>query len=174
VAEAAGIAEGTLFRVFATKDDLIDEVVADVMDPRASCTAISQISSDLPLDARLTEVMDILTARIREITGFFLAMRLAPKERSDEQARSARESHSAHTRMVTEAVTEVIGADAARLRVPADQAARYVWSVAFVTGHPMIGAEFDTSSELAVQIMLHGLLSTPTCPPATPSRTREC
>jgi AcrR family transcriptional regulator len=33
IAEAAGIAEGTIFRVFATKDAIIDAIFADAFDP---------------------------------------------------------------------------------------------------------------------------------------------
>lgn len=158
VAEAAGIAEGTLFRVFATKDELIEAVLADVMDPQAACTAIRAIADQLPLEGRLIAVMDILTERIREVTGFFLALRLSPKERSDEHAKAHRECHQRHTAMVNDAIRHAIGADAATLRVSADQAAVFLSSVAFVTGHPMMSADLELSTEATVQLVLHGLI----------------
>lgn len=170
VAEAAGIAEGTLFRVFATKDELIEAVLADVMDPQATCTAIRLIPAELSLEDRLTAVMDILTDRIREVTGFFLALRLAPNERDEAHARAQRERHRVHTAMVNDAILHAIGTEVDHLRVTPHQAAGYLSSVAFVTGHPMLGSELDLSSTTAVQLMLHGLLD-PAATPATPAAT---
>ena len=52
IAEAAGIAEGTIFRVFATKEELIDTVVADAFDMRRTCLEIGRIDRDArPRDA---------------------------------------------------------------------------------------------------------------------------
>lgn len=159
VAEAAGIAEGTLFRVFETKDALIEAVLADVMDPEASCAEIRSIAPDQPLAARIEQVVDVLADRIREVTGFFVAMRLAPRDHSEEKERALRDTHAEHTRMVNAAIVHVIGADAVLLRVTATQAAQLVWSLSFVTGHPMIGADLDLSASATAELVLHGVLA---------------
>ena len=53
IAEAAGVAEGTIFRAFATKDELIDAVVEEVFDEHSTRDAILAIDRDLPLQQRL-------------------------------------------------------------------------------------------------------------------------
>ena len=47
VAEAAGIAEGTIFRVFASKQDLMHAVVADILDTASLCRRIEALP-DVP------------------------------------------------------------------------------------------------------------------------------
>jgi AcrR family transcriptional regulator len=49
IAEAAGVAEGTIFRVFASKDELIDAVVAKVFEPGRLVEEIAAIGDDLSL-----------------------------------------------------------------------------------------------------------------------------
>src|SRR3954462_4410687 len=53
IAEAAGVAEGTIFRVFPTKDDLIEAVLASAFAPSALIEAIGQVDRSLPLADRL-------------------------------------------------------------------------------------------------------------------------
>ena len=43
VAEAAGVAEGTIFRAFATKEDLIDAVIEDAFDNQRTCDALAKV-----------------------------------------------------------------------------------------------------------------------------------
>src|SRR6476646_4102933 len=53
IAEAAGIAEGTIFRVFPDKESLIDAVIEQAFDPEPVDDALEAIDRDLPLRARL-------------------------------------------------------------------------------------------------------------------------
>src|SRR6476646_4961473 len=54
IAQAAGIAEGTIFRVFADKTALLDAVIEAALDPTPTNAAMERIDSALPLEARLT------------------------------------------------------------------------------------------------------------------------
>ena len=48
IAEAAGIAEGTIFRAFVDKDEVIAAVIESALDPEPLEAALSAIPSDLP------------------------------------------------------------------------------------------------------------------------------
>jgi AcrR family transcriptional regulator len=67
IAEAAGIAEGTIFRVFPDKDSLIEAVLEHVLDTGALDEAIAAIDPTLSLEARLVEAVEILRRRFADI-----------------------------------------------------------------------------------------------------------
>ena len=55
IAEAAGIAEGTVFRAFPTKEELVDAAVARAFEPGDLVARIEEIDPDLPLRERLVD-----------------------------------------------------------------------------------------------------------------------
>ena len=59
IAEAAGVAEGTIFRAFATKDELIDAVIKDSFDIAGPATS-SRRSIGVCAEERLTAAVAIL------------------------------------------------------------------------------------------------------------------
>src|SRR4051812_42163245 len=78
IAEAAGVAEGTIFRAFATKEELIDAVVDEVFDETRTHAAVASIDPTLPLEDRLVAAVSILQDRTRRVFALFHALRLRP------------------------------------------------------------------------------------------------
>ena len=54
IAEASGIAEGTIFRVFADKDAVITAVIDAAVDPAPMEAALGELDADAPLERVLT------------------------------------------------------------------------------------------------------------------------
>ena len=72
IAEAAGIAEGTIFRVFATKEDVIWAAVELAFDPTPVRDGIAAIDRSLPLRERLEAAVAQIqdrTSRIFQLMG---------------------------------------------------------------------------------------------------------
>ena len=67
IAEAAGVAEGTIFRSFATKDELFDAVIEQEFDSTPYLEAVARIDLGLPLEQRLVEAVSLLQQRFVRI-----------------------------------------------------------------------------------------------------------
>src|SRR4051794_1250967 len=64
IAEAAGIAEGTIFRVFADKDEIIVAVIDAVLDPAPLDAALAAIPSERGFDETLVAAAVIMQQRV--------------------------------------------------------------------------------------------------------------
>src|SRR5471030_1337437 len=67
IAEAAGIAEGTIFRAFADKDEVIAAVIESALDQEPLEAALIAIPADLPFEDRLAAAIVIMQQRVIDI-----------------------------------------------------------------------------------------------------------
>jgi AcrR family transcriptional regulator len=67
IAEAAGVAEGTIFRVFVDKEELVGAAVSAVLDPVPVVGEINAVDLDLPLRERMVELTTIMQRRLMRV-----------------------------------------------------------------------------------------------------------
>jgi AcrR family transcriptional regulator len=75
IAQAAGVAEGTIFRVFPDKAALIGAALECAFDPAPTLAALRAIPGDLDLRARLIRAAELLTERVHANAPLMVAMR---------------------------------------------------------------------------------------------------
>ena len=75
IADAAGIAEGTIFRVFPTKEDLLRAAMASYMDLGDLIDKIDAIDPARSLEDKISEILDIVQESATRVRTFMLAMR---------------------------------------------------------------------------------------------------
>ena len=153
IAEAAGIAEGTVFRVFASKDELIDAVLAREFDPTPYLDAIERIDPEQPLAARLLEATRILRGRFGGIFALMTALGV-PKPPDHLQADEMRK------RLADGGLALLLQPDAAAFRVPVEQVVALVRVLTFSASHPHLAGPDPMSAEEIVDVVLHGVLRT--------------
>jgi len=144
IAEAAGIAEGTIFRVFADKDEIISAVLESALDPQPLEAAVTAIPADLTFEEWLTAVVVIMQQRVMD------TWRLVSSVRSHfhEMARRPLADSDALTRMFELHRSEIA--------VEPIAAARLLRALTLSTTHPMLAGEPSSPNEL-VHLFLHGI-----------------
>ncbi len=170
IAEAAGVAEGTIFRAFATKDELIDAVIEEVLDEQRARDEILAIDRGLPLPARLVAAVTILQDRTRRVFALFHALRLRPgwarEDGEDPPAHESLRARQQHDRRQLELVlADLIGRDADQLRFTIPEAVTALRAAVFALSHPLLGDESLARPDRIVDLVLHGI--------ARPGRTQE-
>ncbi|HEX7094841.1 MAG TPA: TetR/AcrR family transcriptional regulator [Acidimicrobiales bacterium] len=156
IAAAAGIAEGTIFRVFEDKDAVIDAVVDAVFDTtplRDALDAVNQ-ARELPLEERLEATVEILQRRMHGI--WRVASGVGPARvgaRRERLLRSGRDELAA--------IATVFETARDQLRVEPRVAARILHGLVLSISHPLLAAEPAPSPAEIVSVLLDGLRRRP-------------
>ncbi len=156
IAEAAGVAEGTLFKVFATKDAIIDAAIEHAFEPSTFVAHLEEIDPTLPLRDRLVAVTALMQVRFIQSFGLIRALGLLGPPASlqdDEQRRYAWRAQ------VGGAIAAVVEPDASQLRVPASELVGVLRLLTFAGSHHEVADGQLMSAEQIVDTLLYGLLA---------------
>jgi AcrR family transcriptional regulator len=158
IAEAAGVAEGTIFRAFATKEALLDAVIEDAFDSQRTCYELAQVDPALSLEERLTAAVVILQERLRQIFALFGSLRLR-KEPHDHD--SFRAKQQADYELINGAIAALIKPDQDQLRLDVMEAASALRTITFSITHPMLGDSRLVEPQQIVDLVLYGICRHP-------------
>lgn len=182
IAEEAGIAEGTIFRAFDTKERLVEAVVGQAFCPAPIAVQLRAIDMELPLRDRLVALVNVLQQRFVEIFGVMTALGLSAPPADYEEHRGCRpdtghvpvEEQDAGDRSDwgdnTDRLRQFVEPDAEQLTCSADELMQYLRLFTFSASHPGISRGEILSPETIVDVVLDGVRR-----PATriPTRSRK-
>ena len=166
IAAAAGVAEGTIFRVFDSKDDLLVAAAQRVFDTTVLEQELAQIRPELDLTTRLTQLVEVNQVAGRRIMAVLTAFgRPCDRERLGDLRALVDEAGQTRAR---QRVADLLAPDAGRLRRSVDEVVAIVGALAWMSVHPMSPWPRSSPAEI-VDLLLHGVLTEPSPdPPATP------
>lgn len=156
IADAAGIAEGTIFRVFADKDSLITAAIAQVFDPAPTVEEMLDVDLELPLRERLRAAIEIITKRLDSVWELMSAMRMMGAPEQNPRLRAAMPAHPLNDAL-PDALMTVLEPDRAQFRVDVAQAARVLRLVTFACAHPRITDGRPLTPDEIVDLLLDGI-----------------
>ena len=150
---AAGVAEGTLFRVFESKDDLVLAAGRSVFARRDHLDRLAAVDLALPLEQRLVAVVEILQdvmARIHRVLVTF--------ESEKDKLGNPRTLVDPEVFARSEALmAAVLESDADQFRLPVAEVVRILRSLTMAGVHP-VGMGAPLQPRQIVDILLHGVL----------------
>jgi AcrR family transcriptional regulator len=151
IAQASGVAEGTIFRVFPDKDALIAATLAAGLDPSDVLAELAAVSTELELRPRLLEIVIILQRRLQMVFDLLIKLGLAkpPPNKS-----------GIVNDQTLDAMVNLLRPDRARFRHPLKEVAGTIRLLTFAGTHPLISGGFLLTPERIVSVVLDGVLHT--------------
>jgi AcrR family transcriptional regulator len=149
IAEAACVAEGTIFGVFADKDALVRAVVEAALDPEAAERAMAEIDRSLPFKEQLVAAVRIMQDRLTSIWRLVSSVgdnRVAPRPPADFPA-----------------LTGIFEAHRDCLRTTPGVAARELRALTLAVTHPVLFADGPLNPNEIVTLLLDGIRSHESC-----------
>lgn len=166
IAERAGVAEGTIFRVFDTKDELVQAALIRAFDPGPLVEHLQAINPEQPLRQRLIAMVG---AQQCHLTGLFGLMAAVGMVRPPESLRHhGHEAYGDAQSHVHGAMLALIESDADHLRISPHDLLRLLRMLTFAGSHKHIAHGDLLTPGQIVGVLLDGVLK-----PDTPERDRR-
>lgn len=162
MAEAAGVAEGTLFRAFGDKDSIVQAAVETYLDPAPLRRSIRGIDVSLPLEVKVRAILEILQKRF---AGVFQMMHASGRH-GPPPALTGRNDYAA-------LVAEVLQSDAGRLGWPPERIAPLLRLIAFSTSLPQFSRNTTFTLDELTAFALHGISHAPGVTSATSATPQD-
>jgi AcrR family transcriptional regulator len=149
IALAAGIAEGTLFRVFPDKESLIQAAICTAFDPAPAEHELDAIDATLALRDQLIAAVEILQRRVGGIWQLVSMLGRAPPQ--------AMRNIEPQNPKPPRRLIAMFAAHRDELRCPPEQAAHIIRIMTFGGTHPRIAEGAPLTAAEIVTIVLDGI-----------------
>jgi AcrR family transcriptional regulator len=157
IAEAAGVAEGTIFRVFDSKDALVDAAIMQAFEPGQVLARMDDVDPAWSLEQRLVKMVSILQQRLLAVFGLMRACGMvAPPPAHDPKLH--REEHVRERTELVARMLELVEPDADQLSVPPGRVLHLLRLLTFSASHDDIAEQDLLRPEEIVAVVLHGVM----------------
>jgi AcrR family transcriptional regulator len=152
IAEAAGIAEGTIFRAFGDKDSLIEAVIEKHLDPAPFREGIGAIDPSAPLEQKILAIVALMRNRFETVVRIVTALQ------------SERRPPSGSRKNFGLALERILEPELAELNFPPERVGTIIRMITLASSLPPIIDGAPISATELTQIVLYGIAGKPADP----------
>lgn len=152
IAEAAGVAEGTIFRAFGDKDTLIDAAITKFLDPESLRNGLRSIPIDLSLEDKVYRIVVLMQNRFSEIFQVMAAIG-GPHPTGPGQRH-----------VFAEIISDVLTPELGELNFTAMRAAHVIRLVTFASSFPHLNEGMGFTTRELANVILYGIAGSPAIP----------
>lgn len=149
IAEAAGIAEGTIFRAFGDKESLVQAAVEKYLDPEPLRDALRAIDPSLPFEHKIRAVIFLMCERFQSIMRIMAVVGRqrppAPPERQE----------------YTAIIAALLEPEAQQLNWPPERVAHILRLISFSSAFPPLNDGVDFSVDELTRLVIVGVAGRP-------------
>lgn len=157
LAQAAGVAEGTLFSVFSTKRDIIVAAIELHLNPEPISAGLTAIPADQPLGSQLDDAAQVIVSSSKDVVALLAVLRTLPPADAAE-----RHEHQDLMRNWMGAITRAIRAlferNSTLLATSPDRATDAFVALLMAASRPYGDDAPHLSTGDAVHLLQHGIL----------------
>lgn len=154
---AAGIAEGTIFRVFPDKPTLLHEALKSSFDPAPTLERLAGIERALPLEVRLRKAAAIILERVERVHALAAVLRSMSPTAHTHYAETRKTAIEANS-MILWGLTRIFRDEADRLVVEPARAAIAFRGLLYAVTTPLCDPDELITADEAIGILLNGIL----------------
>jgi AcrR family transcriptional regulator len=149
IAEAAGIAEGTIFRAFGDKETLVAAAIEKYLDPQPLRDSLCAIDPALPLEHKVRAIIYLMRERFHSVMRMMAVI-------GPERPAVPQERHE-----FARIIARIIEPEAATLNLPPERVADALRLISFASAFPALNEGSEFSVDELARISLLGIAGRP-------------